>query len=216
MADEPIVVALNDYRGVRTQQRTRTSGSKVVNLRIEAEPIVATLDRKELSRLAAEAYVLDLREQIGGISFKASPATIAGRKSQRAAYDRGEPWATKQFAGGRMGPMPPNQTDRLYNNSRRLAEGITANWSPQEGAWIVRFPVNRFAPDFLARPGGQAVLDRLVDMVAALRNPITERVEEALELGLRQMHQKLQAEQSLERMRTAVNVVQFAARAFAA
>ena len=127
MADEPIVVALNDYRGVRTQQRTRTSGSKVVNLRIEAEPIVATLDRKELSRLAAEAYVLDLREQIGGISFKASPATIAGRKAQRAAYDRGEPWAVKQFAGGRMGAMAPNQTDRLYNNSRRLAEGITAN-----------------------------------------------------------------------------------------
>ncbi len=191
MADDHVFV-LNDFRGVSVQERTRSGGKKKqVTLEISSTPIVVNLDEKEVARATAEAFVETVRAQIKAIGFNASPATLAKRKAQAKAFAEGKAWATRQFAGGRMGAMPPNQTTKLYNNSGRLAAGIVANWSTQAKAWIVRFPANRFAPDFLRQPGAMAVLERLVDLVPALRAPFAEKaVKDAHDETWAAMHQK--------------------------
>lgn len=207
MADDAVIV-INDYRGVATQERTRTSGKKTTTLSISAEPIAVVLDEKTLAKPAADAYVKVLQEQIGALTFEASPATKAKRKAAAKAFAAGESWATKQYAGGRMGPMPPNQSSKLYNDSGRLAAGITSNWSPQQKAWIVRFPVNRFAPDFLARPGGQAVLQRLIDLVPALRMPLQPAVMDAIRKAQAAMASKGSAKLGMDAARFGVRALQ--------
>lgn len=210
------VIVINDYRGVKTLQRTRKSGSKATSVSISAEPIAVVLDAKTISRPAVDAYVKVLREQIGRITFNASPATLEKRKAQAKAFAAGETQAVREFGGGRMGAMAPNQTSKLFHNSGRLAAGITANWSPEESAWIVRFPANRFNPEFMQRPGAQGVLNRLVDLVPALRQPLTPEVHEAIEKAQQAAIIKGQMDRGLETARLAVDALQLVARVLAA
>lgn len=174
------VIVINDYRGLKTQRRTRSSGKQTTTLAISGEPIAVMLDEKALSAPVVAKYVEVLKGQIRAISFEAAPATKAKREAQARAFSAGESWAVKEFAGGRIGAMPPNQTSKAYRNSGRLEAGITATWVPSAKEWVIRLPHNRFAPDFLSRPGGQAVLDRLVDLCSALRNPLTTEVVDEL------------------------------------
>lgn len=176
MADDNVVV-INDYRGVKTQERVRSSGKKSVTLSVsyEGDAMAVNLDGKALAKAGADALIKTLKAQIGAIGFQASPATIEKRVSQAKALAAGRSWAVREFAGGRLGVMTPHASDRLFNNSGRLAAGITANWSPMQKAWIIRFPANRFTPAFLSRPGGQAVLARLIDMVPAMRAPLAQQ-----------------------------------------
>jgi hypothetical protein len=218
------IVVLSDFRGVQTQQRTRSSGKQQTSLKITGEPVAVNLDEKELARAAAAAIVDVIREQVTGIGTDASKGTQAKRRTQAKAYAAGEAWAMRQFSGGKMGATPPNQTARLFNNSGRMAKGIHAVWSKSEAAWIVRFPANRFAPEFLAKPGGQAVLDRLVELVPSMRNPMAEpavidaleRTEEMMRFVLRGKAGDARRAAEIVRLRAVRDGLRYAAQLLAA
>ncbi len=88
------------------------------------------------------------------------------KKPARASTGSGD--ADRRYAGGKLGPMAPNRSDKLFNDSGRLAYGVAA--APVGDEWIVNVPANRFSAETLdnggaaALPGIMALFQRLVPM----------------------------------------------------
>lgn len=82
-------------------------------------------------------------------------------------------WVQQRYGGGRMGAMEPNQSDRLFNDSGRLAESIVAG--PKGDGWVINVAANRFDPKTF--PGGVAALTQMFERLAEL-------VPEFADLGL--------------------------------
>ncbi len=192
MADDIFVI--NDVPdGLRRRER---NGKARYTIEIKTEPIVVCTDAKLLGRGPAEAIAAHLRERVGSISQVASKATLAARKHAAAAFARGEIWAMKRYGGGKTGPMAPNQSDRLFNDSGRLAKTIVAN--PNGDQWTVNMAANRLDP---ATAGGDAAVQRiwkrLVELVPEFGNPSllmdSIPVRRAMADGVKGMHQKLAA-----------------------
>lgn len=172
MADDDVLV-LNDYRSLRLDQRTRKGGKQYVTISIAADPIAVNLNEREIARPVAEAIAEAIRKQTREIAETVSKATAAKRKAAEVAFAKGEAWAMKRYAGGRMGAMPPNQSgDKLFNDSGRLAAGITVNPDAKEGRWVINAPANRWvASNF--KPGQmEALAQRWASLVPALRDPL--------------------------------------------
>lgn len=159
--------------------RTSIGGKQRTTVECLSGPLVHNLDPRELGRGPAEAIAQLFKDRIAMIATRASDATIKAR--QAAARRMAQPDVQRRYAGGRMGPMPPNQSDRLFNDSGRLRESIVARAAQTAGhvgAWVVNFAANRLSPDTLnagADGSSAAALERikalLVQHVPEIANP---------------------------------------------
>lgn len=179
MAVSQETIVLNDYSGSATQRRTRTTsnGTSVrYTLSIKSEPILVDFDPLKLGKGPAEAIAALVSKQIRAISETASLSTQLGRKYAANAFAAGQSWAKKRYSGGRTGAKPPGaaSSDRLFNDSGRLADGIFASENKKEGNWTINVPANRFDPTTF-KGGESAILsmiERLRNLVPALKGDV--------------------------------------------
>lgn len=171
-------VVINDLNGLRLEQRTRTTSSGTAvrySIGITSEPILHDLDPIKLGDGPAQAIVAVIRQQIRDIGEFASLATRARREKAEEAFAAGKAWAQKRYSGGRTGATAPNKTERLFNDSGRLADGLFARENKVEKTWTINVPANRLDPTTFV--GGAAALSgmflRLRQHVPALANPRT-------------------------------------------
>lgn len=158
MADD--IVILNDV----LTQRTSATGKQRVTISVRSEPIVHDLDPRRMAEGPALAIAALFRERVSGITAVASQATLRARAVAAKAFAAGESWAMRRYSGGKIGPMAPNQSDRAFNDSGRLAKSIVAQARDDE--WRINVAGNRFqAADV---KGGQAGITRIWDQLVAL------------------------------------------------
>ena len=174
----PHVIVLNDYGDLTVEERERKSGKKHVTMSIRSTPIVHNLDPVALGRGPAEALAGAIRKQISGIADQASEATLLSRKYASQAFASGKSWATRRYSGGRTGAKPPDQSDRAYNDSGRLAGSIVAMANEREGSWTINCAANRLDPStFKGGAAGEAfqsMVKGLIDRVPALTRPLEQ------------------------------------------
>ncbi len=184
-------VVLNDFGGARLEQRTRQRQAGPVThmtLSIKSEPILHDFDNLKIGRAAAEAIAALIRRQIEGIGEAAGVATQLKRKYAESAFAAGKRWALERYSGGKIGARKPAQTERLFNDSGRLAAGIVATENKTEGAWTINVAANRLDPRTFG--GGEAgisrMVQRLVSLVPALRGDVLrdETVKRAIDEGI--------------------------------
>lgn len=164
-------VVLNEFGGASLQRRERTTstGTSVrYTVSIEAQPFVHVFDAKTLGAGPAHAIVDHLRRRVEDIGMPAAPATILRRKYAKSALERGARWATERYGGGKMGTMAPTESDRLFNDSGRLAKGLVAS-PTRDNNWVINVPANRFDPSTFR--DGEA---GLVRMYTRLRELVPE------------------------------------------
>lgn len=175
--------------------RTRKSGKQYTTIEVSGEALVHNLDPKQLGQGVADAIAEHLRQRISGITARASDATIAARRAAAAAFAAGTLAATQRYGGGRIGSMPPGQSDRLFNDSGRLVKSIVAR-ATSAGEWVVNVAGNRLDEASFGA-GFAAMLQKLADFVPEIRDPRqlmdSIPVRRAVENGMRQMIQKQQA-----------------------
>lgn len=175
---DSIFVARRGTTAKGTQRKARYS------FEIVSEPLLHDLNELNLGRGPAEAIKDLIKDQINGISVTASKATIAMRIKARAALERGESWATKRYAGGRIGIMPPGVSDKLFQDSGRLRESIFVSPNLTDATYTVNVAANRLNPDLFGS-GFTEMIGRLVALVPAL-NPKTLRGMPTIERAIQQ------------------------------
>lgn len=136
MAD-PIVIQF----GPGLRRRVSSSGREKFTVDVIGEPLIFSLNDKALEQAVATQIAATLRAKVEGITEQAAPATIKARESAAKAFTAGKSWAKKKYSGGKIGPMPPNQTSRAFNDSGRFAKSIVAGAA--KGKWIVNVAANR-------------------------------------------------------------------------
>lgn len=180
--------------------RTAKSGRQRVTVECESEPIAHNLDPRQLGAGPAAAIAEHLRQRVSGINARPSDATLERRKRFAREAAEGQPTASRRYNGGRIGATPPNQSDRLFNDSGRLAKSIVAraaSSATSAGQYVINVAANRLDSSTFKAGAFSAMLDRLAQYVPELRNPrlIADSipVRRAVEDGMRQMIQKQQA-----------------------
>lgn len=155
--------------------RTRTNASGASKTRyavvISGDSVLVNTDPKSLGKGPAEAIAKLLKDRISTIAATAAPATIRAREVAAKAYAEGKSWAMKRYSGGRIGALPPNQSNRMFDDSGRLAKSVAVG-ATSEG-YTINVASNRFDPNTLN--GGEAALtrifQRLRELVPELANP---------------------------------------------
>jgi hypothetical protein len=156
------ILVLNDY-GLTERARTTASGSVKRRYTVEfrAEPIVHNLDPMALGKGPALAIADFLRGRIAAVTATAAPATLRARKSAAKAVAASKAWATKRYAGGKIGAMPPAQSTSLFRDSGRLIRSVVAG-ATSSGSYVVNVAANRLSPDTLDN-GGTSALRHIFD-----------------------------------------------------
>ena len=169
-------VILNDYSGSSISRRKRTNlkgkTTNRVSFEIKSEPIVHTFDDEALGMGPAVALKEILSEQIKGIMQVASRETLRRRKSAKLNFGHPSKSDKKRYTGGRIGAKKPDQTVRLFNDSGRLADGLSVRKNRQaagERDWVVNVPINRFTDDTAD------LAKQLASLVPAIGQPQTLR-----------------------------------------
>jgi hypothetical protein len=162
MAKGDVIVLANGL-----EQRTSKSGKSRFTIKMHSEPVIFNLDPKALPKEVAPAIARHLQQAIKGITAVASAATIKARKIAAKAFTAGKPWAMKRYAGGRTGPKAPNQSDRLFNDSGRMADSVRASAS-KDGAWRVNVAANRLSGD---PTSVERIYAKLVELVPEFARP---------------------------------------------
>lgn len=153
MATDDILV-IGDYGAL--QRRTTKTGKSRYTVEMSSTPLVINTDAKTLGRPVAMAIANHLRMRIETISAAASPATVRARKNASKALSDGTEWARQRYSGGRIGMLPPNQSDRLFNDSGRFARGIAVGANGD--GWIINAAANRLKAAFLDGKNPEAAL----------------------------------------------------------
>lgn len=153
--------------------RTSRTGKQRVTIDVQSEPLVHNLDPRELGAGPAEALAELIRSDIAGISAQASPATIAARQRAARAFSgavdpkrgkrSGSVGVNRRYAGGRTGALPPNQSDRLFNDSGRLVKSIVAR-AVKDGLYVINVAANRFDTQTLS-PGPHGSSQGALDFI---------------------------------------------------
>jgi hypothetical protein len=174
MADSPYVHVLNDFGGVRFEERERKSGKKHVTISVTSTPISVHLDPLALGKPMAEVIAKAIADGIRAIRETASAETLLKRKYAATAFAAGKRWAVARYSGGRTGAKPPRpENDRLFNDSGRLADGIIAMPNAKEQAWTVNTTANRLDRSTFSGGAFERMIQRLAELVPALRgNPL--------------------------------------------
>lgn len=207
------ILALNNY-GLTERSRTTASGAvkKRYTVEVRAEPLVHNLDPKALGKGPADAIAKFFRDSIAGIGATASAATLRARAAARKAGAAS--WASRRYAGGKLGKMEPGQTDKLFHDSGRMIRSIVAS-ATSAGAYVVNVAANRFNPDTLDN-GGTAALLRIFQQLrqyvpqlgdaAALAEALP--VQRALRAASAAMLKKLDAAYSKSALEVAQQVLE--------
>lgn len=139
----------------RTIDESTTIRAGKVTVTVEADPLEHNFDKAALAEGPAEAMRQAFRDGIRSITEAASPATQKQRAVARRAYDRNKPWAIERY-----GPHPPGKTDRLFNDSGGLADGLQLERNGD---------AFNITAEHMDVPG---MTDRLADLVPAIANPL--------------------------------------------
>lgn len=216
MASDNILV-LNDY-GLTERSRTTASGAVKRRYTVEvlAEPIVHNLDPVALGKGPAIAIADLFRARITGIAAAAAPATVRARAAAARAVAAGKTWATKRYAGGKIGAMKPGQSTSLFNDSGRLARSIAVG-ATSAGAYVVNVAANRLNPDTLDN-GGTSALRRVFEQLRQYVPEIgdAERLMDAIPVrravkdATAAMFTKLRAQQTASALEIAKRVIEIA------
>ncbi len=158
------------------ESRTSSTGRTRVTIAVRSEPVIVSTDPRILGAPIAQAIANHFRERITGITAQAAPATIKAREVAARAFALGKPWAVKRYGGGKTGAMPPNQTDRAFNDSGRMAKTITANAS-SDGNWRINVAANRLSAD---TGNITRIIQRLSELVPEIANPALLRGNQIL------------------------------------
>lgn len=161
-------IILNEF-GLSERRRTTSRGTKSrYTVSIKADAIPHIFDAQELGRKPAEAIAAAIKKGIQAIGQEASLRTQFARKYAKTAFAAGKAWAMERYSGGRTGPTPPGEGNKLFNDSGRLAGGIYVQAVGDE-SWTVNWPANRFDPAQLGAAVAQTMFERLQALVPALR-----------------------------------------------
>lgn len=137
------------------------------SIEIDSQPLLMDLNELVLGGRLAEVWAQRIRDNIQGIAIPASKATQGFRKGASEAFTRGEQWARQRYAGGRIGAMAPNTSDKLFNDSGRLAAGVHVRQNLTDASYTVNLPANRFNREtFGARY--EAMVAKFVSLVPML------------------------------------------------
>jgi len=185
-------ISLTERRGTLASGAQRKAR---YTMELKSEPLLFELDELNLGNKLAEAWRDRIRDNVIGIAVPASKATQAMRKKAKAAFSAGAGWAMKRYSGGRMASLEPDQSDKLFNDSGRLADGIHVRPNLTDSSYTVNFPANRFNPTLFGA-GYEAMVARFVSLVPmldpkrALGDPA---IEEAIKEGLGEMMSKAES-----------------------
>jgi hypothetical protein len=188
MANDDIVI-LNNLGNLK--RRESKTGKVRYTIEVKSEPLIHDFDPKTLGGVVAAAIAEELRRQVKAITQRASDGTLKARAVAAKAFAAGKPWATRAFGGGKMGPMAPNQSDRSFNDSGRLAAGIVAQ--AKDDKWTVNIPSNRFDPTQFkdGELGVARVWRQLVALVPAFQNTAllfeTEGVKKSIDQSMQML-----------------------------
>lgn len=162
-------VTLNDF-GFTRRDRTLKSGAvkSRYTVEIQSDPLIHVYNPKAMGEGPANAIVDHLRTRVRGITKLAKPSTQRKRLQAEQAFREGKPWATKRYAGGRMGPMPPDSAEgrqgALFNDSGRFEGSIVAKPTVND-TWIINIAANRLDPSTFR--DGEAGVNRMLDQLRA-------------------------------------------------
>lgn len=174
------VVAINDF-GLQERTRVSTVTGKDLGVRfavsIVGTPVIHNIDTKALGKGPALAIEQHLRASMLSIQAKASDSTLERRKNAVAAHrvddsKKFQDSLEARYSGGRLGTMPPNQSDRLFNDSGRFAKSIKAGFG-NGNEWVINVAKNRLDPTTLN--GGEVALAKvyakLVELIPEFGDP---------------------------------------------
>lgn len=212
------IVTINSADDFRPQFARRGGvGRKKQRTTIEivSEPLLHDFDPLMLGGKPAKAIKESLERGIKAISEVASRATLERRKRARRHLEgsrspqqesfrrRGARYNNsyeKRYSGGRIGTKMPDQTVRLFNDSNRLSEGLFVRQNPEDRAYTVNVPANRFTPEEF--PGGRFdwMLEKLRSLVPALQDArrllADPEVRRAIDESISDLITKAQARQA--------------------
>ena len=164
------VVVLNDMGASSLSSRTRTtaSGSTAVRYSIEmrADPILHDFNQENLGQGPAVAIRDLLSRKMKEIGVKASDATRLRRANAVAGLAAGVPAYVARYSGGKIGTKQPNQSEALFNDSGRFANGMAVRFNPTDNNFTINVPANRLDPRTFG--GGEAALVRMWERLVAL------------------------------------------------
>jgi hypothetical protein len=178
MADDVFTLGAANLKSRKTK-----SGKERYRIEIKGDSLLINADPKALGQGPAEAIAQLLRDRVLGVSARAPAATIKAREVAAKAFAQGKSWALKRYAGGRIGAMPPNQSDRALNDSGRMAQSIAV------GATKDGYTVNMAANRLDSSAGNvnriwQAVLRYVPELGDTRRLMDSIPIRKALEQGL--------------------------------
>ncbi len=165
-------------------------------IEVKSEPLLLDLNEFNLGQVVAEAWRSRIRDNILGISASASEATQRMRVKAGIAVKSGAAWARDRYTRRRP-PQSfiPNQTNKLFNDSGLLADGIHVRQNLTDATYTINFPVNRFNPETFGAGFG-AMLSKfrtqapMMDPKKALGD---DQVEKAIHEGLGNMMAKAES-----------------------
>lgn len=163
MADEDTFI-IGNWGNIIAKHRIRASGKARATLEIKSDgPIVVDTNARRAGELPAKAIEEAIRDRLKGVMEIAGPSSLSRRKRAAEAFRNGKRWAMKDYSGGRIGPMAPNQTVRWGNDSGRLAKSLAMMWNEKNQAYMLNVAANRLTPEFIAR--NSTFLPKLVNEV---------------------------------------------------
>ena len=216
-------ITINDYGSTKGNVRQRYNQSAKTGkitmkerftIDMRAEPMVHVFDDVALGRGVANAIRDKLERDIKAIGADAATRTkefrayaanrlegkvgtkrLKSGKRKRTLFKHVPKSLKQRYDGGRTGYKPPAQTEKLFNDSGRLAEGVhvrqngrqandPGGTASREIYWTVNVPVNRFTEHT------RHLFPQLADLVSSIKHPrelvfdptVNKEIQQSLDL----------------------------------
>lgn len=150
MANDDVKI-IGDWGSLLAKQRTRASGKQRTTWEVQTDGSFMFDLSHAPWQATADAIVKAAQEAVRASTQVASSSSLARRQRAGKAYQRGERWAKQEYAGGRIGPTPPNQGVRYGIDSGRLLKSLAMRYVPSIASFVMNTAANRFGADFVAR-----------------------------------------------------------------
>jgi hypothetical protein len=175
--------------GLRKQTRELARGTEDrFVMAVEADALVVDLSDatvKQWMEIFVASVAQKMAIDIEDVSVQAAPTTIARR--ERARESRKGAWYRKNYAGGRIGELPPIPgKTALFNDSGRMKRFVLRHRKTSRSTHecTLNWPANRFNPQI--RPAAPQMLERLQEVAPAFRGEFrgrgTDVIQQALDL----------------------------------
>lgn len=170
------VIPFNVHVPGAMHTRTRKSGSQYITTTVSSEGVAAVLSDKAIAMAIAEVIARRIREQTEAITDTVRESTAVTRRVVERAFARGESWAVRRFAGGRMGSTPPRSGEnRMFNHSGRLAQSVVARFSRKADGFVINVAANRWnVAQFRSLNDMRLAFQKWVDRVPVIMAPFAD------------------------------------------